>query len=789
MNSTRFEETRRDQLALTNEIDLLCDAFESSWKRGDEPRIEDFLNETDDVGHSTLFVELVKVDLHYRKQRGESVTLQDYATRFPDLSKALSHISHDTTPDLSLTRTWQQPETRQKVGDYELIDKIGEGAFGNVWRALHRDLDRTVAVKLPSKKLGGPSQVSMFLHEARAAAKLDHPHIVRVHDFGEHEQGGYIVFGLIQGVDLKHWLPIHKPSPTQAAALVAKLADALDHAHQLGVVHRDLKPANVLMDGNDEPHITDFGLAKRLDIDVTIADHCELMGTIPYMSPEQIRGDNKAVDEKSDIYALGCMLYEMLTRRVPFKGDHRSTMYQVLNVEAPSPRLENREIPLDLETICLACLEKDPKDRYATAGELRDELQRHLNNEPIHRRPISRPARAWRLVCRNQLVASAFGFGGVALLSAAGLMAYTLSVPPLPEPGERMVTLTTEPEGAKVAFVPRDDLTGEPLPEQIIHCEERTPLHQSLPPGNYLVEAYLDDGSGRFHEVYRRVPEQEAEDSGFGGPYPHLKWGVLVDGRIEMPKIDIPKANINHGMAFIKGSHDFQMGRDGSTMIPLHARRVPSFYMDTTEVTVAKYRSIIKDWSRDPADGRYRPVPENWSIALKWDDAVFRAEKLGKRLPDEAEFEYAATLGGTLKYSWDDACLTQDCRDLFEPIRDFGSVGTPALDRLPTDPPIYGLCSNMAEWTMTHGTVFYPGYEDAALSQFARPELVDRRIVRGGDETVAQQGNAAVTVESRDPRQRWPYARSFQSLGISFRGVRSFKPRLSTADFVQVIVK
>ncbi|MCA9111828.1 MAG: serine/threonine protein kinase, partial [Planctomycetaceae bacterium] len=362
MNNTGIGETRRDPLALSNEIDILCDAFEASWKQGQEPDLEEYLNQTEDVGRSTLFIELVKVDLHYRKKRGESVTIRDYATRFPHFSKALIHVSGDTTPDLSLTRTWRPPEVRQKIGDYELIDKLGEGAFGQVWRAFHRDLDRTVAVKLPGKKLVGPSQIDMFLHEARAAARLNHPNIVRVHDFGKHTQGGYIVFSLVQGIDLKHWLPIRKPSPRQAAELLVKLADAVDHAHRLGVVHRDLKPANVIMDSNNEPHITDFGLAKRLDIEATIADAGELMGTIPYMSPEQVCGDNRLVKEKSDIYALGCLLYEMLTGSVPFKGDQQSTMYQVLNVEAASAREHNKNVPLDLDTICLACLEKDPND-------------------------------------------------------------------------------------------------------------------------------------------------------------------------------------------------------------------------------------------------------------------------------------------------------------------------------------------------------------------------------------------------------------------------------------------
>ena len=182
---------------------------------------------------------------------------------------------------------------------------LGAGSFGNVWTAWHNALERNVAVKLPNHKLEGRPQVEMFLHEARAAAKLDHPNIVRVHGFGEHEQGGYIVFGLVNGIDLKQWLVLHKLDGRQAAALMVKLADGVAHAHQHGIVHRDLKPSNVLMDGN-EPRITDFGLAKRMDVEHSIVGGSEVMGTIPYMSPEQVRGDNQQVDRKRTCIRWGC---------------------------------------------------------------------------------------------------------------------------------------------------------------------------------------------------------------------------------------------------------------------------------------------------------------------------------------------------------------------------------------------------------------------------------------------------------------------------------------------------
>jgi tRNA A-37 threonylcarbamoyl transferase component Bud32 len=379
----------------------------------------------------------------------DTASHQNQATPDPSRSTAVSRSRRAATL-----------EPGMQFGDYELVEEIARGGMGVVYKARQVKLDRVVAIKMIlTGQFASEEDVRRFQTEAQAAANLRHANIVAIHDVGEHEEQAYFSMQYIEGQSLAELVRDEAIEPRRAAQYLATIADAVHYAHEKSTLHRDLKPSNILIDSDDQPHITDFGLAKRIQADPQLTTSGAILGTPSYMSPEQAMGKSERIDRTTDVYSLGATLYHLLTGRPPLQGDSPlDTIRQVANDRPASPRQINEQIPRDLENICLKCLEKESSARYATARELADDLRRFLRGEPVHARPIRLIARAvrwsrkhpWRVIV-TLLMLGGLAWGVDGYMQAAHLAHLDrLEIPYVVEPKEGQLTTTL---GDKVTII------------------------------------------------------------------------------------------------------------------------------------------------------------------------------------------------------------------------------------------------------------------------------------------------------------------------------------------------
>ena len=427
-------------LTFLEAIDPVCVAFEATCRdTGEPPSMEAYLEGYEGSQRQCLLRELLLLELEHRRRRGESPTREEYCQRFPDDSTFIKRlfqrrgetlaVSSDSSV-MSVAEPPPPPLVQDKqFGDYELLEELGKGGMGVVYRARQKGADRDVALKLvrPERLAALREErkaelTARFYEEIKAAAKLDHDHIVRVYDVGQLYDQPYFAMQFIAGQGLDEMLEEGPLSGRDAATLLEPVCRAVASAHRSGIVHRDLKPGNIMVDKTGKPYVTDFGLAKLHDADQQLTQTGQVLGTPPYMSPEQTQGET--ISPASDTYSLGATLYEMLTGRPPFRAATvGETMRQVIFNEPVPPSRLNPDVERDIESICLKCLEKQPQQRYSTADQLAEDLSRFLRGENVEANPITAPVRAIRWCRRNPLVASLSGVS-LSLLAIAVLLAF-----------------------------------------------------------------------------------------------------------------------------------------------------------------------------------------------------------------------------------------------------------------------------------------------------------------------------------------------------------------------------
>jgi eukaryotic-like serine/threonine-protein kinase len=590
-------------------------------------------------------------------------------------------------PSETETQTYrvENPLPKSLKGRFVFKSYIGRGTFGIVYRAWDATLHREVAIKVPVSNV---SNNQMFLREARAASHLRHPNIVTIYDVILDGSSVSIISDFIEGVSMRSWLEKNPLSQESVCKLMITLANAIEYANSKGIIHRDLKPGNIVMSQDNVPHVLDFGLSQSYTRNLSpIGKVGQAMGTPAFMAPEQVLGDHDQIGPHTDCYALGVILYQLLTGRLPFHGSSTAIFQAILNT-SPEPIAKYcATVSPSLEAICQKAMAKSLDDRFSSAGEMATELQRFLRGDRVHSYTGFDSRRAKKLLRRNMVGASAVALAG--LLGGTYFWNFRSwrSANPI-----RKVRIGCSEPNAKIIWKLIDKSLGDLSVSPAV--ESRPNEWISLSPGLYRVRAELP---GDYCEYFRTVPSPDASPHFAidGVSLKHRVWEEDVGGVELAELVFVPQKNVSGGMSYLPSGSITASKKMGSVYAGTY--QINAFLMDVSEVTntqlLAQFPTLAQSGFASPPNS---PAATN----VQWDVAIAYAEAVGKSLPTIWEYLWAATNGGQTQFPWGN-----DSTESTEYWMSVAALMRPKpvapFDVSSSTPPLTGLFSSVGEWTET----------------------------------------------------------------------------------------